>query len=86
MSDEAKEKYSEQLKTANRILEQKRGDKNKIYSFHEPDVSSIAKGKDHKKYEFGSKVSILLTKNVGITVGAKKVRKISRVIPTMITH
>jgi len=71
MSNEAKEKYSEQLITANRILEQKRDDKNKIYSFHEPDVSCIAKGKEHKKYEFGSKVSILLTKNSSIIVGAK---------------
>ena len=30
----------------------------------------VAKGKDHKKYEFGSKVSIARTKNSGIIVGA----------------
>jgi phosphoribosylformylglycinamidine synthase len=30
-------------------------DKNKIYSLHEPDVYVIAKGKDHKQYEYGNK-------------------------------
>ncbi|VVM23489.1 ISPg7, transposase [uncultured Gammaproteobacteria bacterium] len=34
-------------------------DKNKIYSLHEPDVYVIAKGKDHKQYEYGNKVSIV---------------------------
>jgi IS5 family transposase len=53
-----------------RILSQKRDSKNKIYSVHEPEVSCIAKGKEHKKYEFGSKVSILITKNSGVIVGA----------------
>lgn len=70
MSEEAKEKYREGFEIANKILSQERYDKNKIYSFHEPHVACIAKGKEHKKYEFGSKVSILLTKNSGIIVGA----------------
>lgn len=52
------------------ILNQKRGDNNKIYSIHEPTVACIAKGKEHKKYEFGSKVSVLITKTKGIIVGA----------------
>jgi len=30
----------------------------------------VSKGKDHKKYEFGAKASIVLTKNSGIIVGA----------------
>jgi IS5 family transposase len=38
-------------------------DKNKIYSLHEPDVYVIAKGKDHKQYEYGNKVSIVSTKD-----------------------
>jgi transposase, IS5 family len=41
-----------------RIVRQQRGDKNKVYSLHEPAVSRIAKGKAHKKYAFGSKVSV----------------------------
>lgn len=65
------EKYREQIEIANKILTQKKSDKNKIYSFHEPKVACIAKGKAGKKYEFGSKASILLSKNAGIIVGAK---------------
>ena len=34
-------------------------DGHKIYSLHEPDVLCICKGKEHKKYEFGNKVSIV---------------------------
>ncbi|VVM27405.1 ISPg7, transposase [uncultured Gammaproteobacteria bacterium] len=44
-------------------------DKNKIYSLHEPDVYVIAKGKDHKQYEYGNKVSIVSTKDTNIIVG-----------------
>jgi IS5 family transposase len=53
-----------------KILEQSKDSKNKIYSIHEPHVQCISKGKDHKKYEFGSKVSVLVTQNTGVIVGA----------------
>jgi IS5 family transposase len=42
-----------------RLFKQKREDKNKIYSLHCPEVECIAKGKAHKKYEFGCKVSFV---------------------------
>jgi hypothetical protein len=42
-----------------RVLAQKPKDKNKIYSLHEPDVYVIAKGKDHKQYEYGNKGSLM---------------------------
>ena len=32
-------------------------DGHKIYSLHEPDVLCISKGKEHKKYEFGNKIT-----------------------------
>ena len=41
-----------------KVLVQEKHDKNKIYSFHEPDVECISKGKAHKKYEFGCKIVI----------------------------
>jgi IS5 family transposase len=44
------------------VLAQQPKDKNKIYSLHEPDIYVIAKGKDHKQYEYGNKVSIVSTK------------------------
>jgi transposase, IS5 family len=50
-------------------------DNNKVYSLHEPQVYCIAKGKENKKYEFGSKASIAVPKNSGIIVGALKFRE-----------
>lgn len=58
------------LKIAQQVLSQKRGDSNKIYSLHEPDVKCYAKGKEHKKFEFGSKASIMVDQSSGIIVGA----------------
>lgn len=63
-------KYQHDLDLFKRVLLQKRGDTNKIYSLHETEVACIAKGKAHKQYEFGSKVSIAITKTTGIIVGA----------------
>jgi len=62
--------YDERLWLYLLVLGQKRDDKNKIYSFHSPEVKCISKGKEHKKYEFGNKSSFALTKKSGIVVGA----------------
>lgn len=53
-----------------RVLAQRKKDTGKVYSLHEPDVKCISKGKDHKKYEFGNKVSLTVTENTGVIVGA----------------
>ena len=58
------------LKLYQRVLSQKREDSNKIYSLHEPDVKCYSKGKEHKKFEFGSKASILIDQQTGIIMGA----------------
>ncbi|MBA3706867.1 MAG: IS5 family transposase [Bacteroidetes bacterium] len=63
-------KYSADLNLYEKVLAQKRGDSNKIYSLHEPDVKCYSKGKEHKRFEFGSKVSILITQKTGVIVGA----------------
>ncbi|MEE9338123.1 MAG: IS5/IS1182 family transposase, partial [Methylococcaceae bacterium] len=52
-----------------RVLGQQPKDKNKIYSLHEPAVYCIGKGKDHKQYEYGNKVSIASTAKTNIIVG-----------------
>ena len=70
-----KEKYASSLDIYNKILRQKKSDKEKIYSIHEPKVYCISKGKDHKKYEFGSKASLVITKKSGIIVGAYSLEK-----------
>lgn len=49
------------LATSRRIYEQQQQDKNKVYSVHATEVACITKGKAHKKYEFGNKVSIATT-------------------------
>ena len=52
---------SELLFLAKRLLQQKRDDKNKLYSLHAPEVECIAKGKSRAKYEFGCKVAVTTT-------------------------
>ena len=49
---------------------QKRSDSKKKYSLHETDVSCISKGKEHKKYEFGIKVSVTVIQTTGVITGA----------------
>jgi IS5 family transposase len=63
-------RYESEIDLFKRILNQKKNDKNKIYSVHEPDVQCISKGKEHKKYEFGNKVSIIHTQKTGVIIGA----------------
>lgn len=58
------------LELFKKVLLQKRSDSNKIYSLHEPHAQCMTKGKEHKKYEFGSKVSIMTTKTTGVIIGA----------------
>jgi IS5 family transposase len=62
--------YGRDLDLCYEILYQRKHDTHKIYSLHEPDVYCISKGKPHKRYEFGSKVSILQTATSGVIVGA----------------
>ena len=65
-----KQAYMETFNVLYRVLSQKRDDTNKIYSIHEPEVLCIAKGKEHKPYEFGNKSSFAYTRKSGIIVGA----------------
>ncbi len=58
------------LKLYQKVLRQKRGDNHKIYSLHEPNVKCYSKGKEHKRFEFGSKVSIVACQQTGIIMGA----------------
>ena len=66
--------YQSELELFKRVLAQKKEDKNKVYSLHEPEVECISKGKEHKKYEFGNKVSIITTQRTGVIVGAMSFR------------
>lgn len=61
----------ELLDVSKRIFEQERSSKNKAYSVHEPGVECISKGKAHKRYEFGCKVSLAATSKGGWLLAAK---------------
>lgn len=63
--------YREDLDLYKKIIEQKRNDKNKIYSIHKPFTSCIAKGKAHKQYEFGNKVALMTTAKTLIITAIK---------------
>ena len=55
------------------MLTQKKQDHQKLYCLHEPGVPCIAKGKELKPYEFGSKSSFAYTRNGDILVGAMSI-------------
>ena len=59
----------ELLEMSERLLKQQKNSKNKLYSFHAPETQCIAKGKAHKKYEFGSKVGVVTTSKDNWVVG-----------------
>ena len=61
--------FTTMFERANKIFSQQVNDKNKLYSLHAPEVSCIAKGKSHKKYEFGCKVSIVSTSRDNWVIG-----------------
>jgi IS5 family transposase len=59
------------LERAWRICRQRPKDKNKLYALHAPEVECISKGKARQPYEFGVKVSLAITENQGLIVGAR---------------
>ena len=65
------QELAELLHLTQRLLAQKRNDKHKLYSLHAPEVECISKGKAHKKYEFGCKVSVATTSKDNWIVGVE---------------
>ena len=61
------------LERAKQIFGQKRNDSDKLYSMQAPEVECIAKGKAHKKYEFGCKVSLVSTSENSWIVGIQAI-------------
>jgi len=87
LTTDALQRWGADLQLFTQVLKQKRTDSNKIYSLHEPQVHCYSKGKEHKKYEFGSKVSILITQKTGVIVGALNFDQTihdSKTLPTVI--
>jgi len=68
--ERVRDAFARDLALAHRVMNQKRTDKNKLYSLHAPEVECISKGKAHKRYEFGVKASFATTHRSGFVVGA----------------
>ena len=68
-SNEQHKKYAEKFYLYMRVLLQEKNSKHKIYSLHEPHAYAVGKGKDHKRWEYGTKASLVTTKNSGVIVG-----------------
>jgi IS5 family transposase len=67
--DTQHKRYGEEFYLFMRVLLQTKTSRNKIYSLHESHIYAMAKGKDHKSYEYGTKASIVSTYTNGIIVG-----------------
>ncbi|MGA7933650.1 MAG: IS5 family transposase [Kovacikia sp.] len=61
------------LEIAKRIHQQQPKDSGKLYSVHAPETECIAKGKVHKRYEFGCKVVLVTTHASNWIVGINAV-------------
>src|SRR5215212_9571390 len=64
-------RFAPLLGLTERLLRQERTSKNKLYSLHAPEVVCIAKGKAHRRYEFGSKVAVAVTNREGFVLASK---------------
>lgn len=61
MPPEQLERYAEDFALYTRAANQRKDDKDKVYSLHKPFTRCIAKGKAHKPYEFGNKTGLITT-------------------------
>ena len=68
---EPDESLEELLRLCECLHAQEQTDRRKLYSLHEPEVMCISKGKAHKRYEFGQKVSVSTTNRGNWIVGVE---------------
>ena len=68
---EPDEKLQTLLSLCERLHAQQPTDQNKLYSLHEPEVKCLSKGKAHKRYEFGQKVTIATSNQSNWIVGVE---------------
>jgi transposase, IS5 family len=81
-NEDLREAFIRPLFLARRVLEQERRQRgHKVRSLHAPEVECIGKGKAHRPYEFGVKVSVATT--VKHSAGGQFVTHAGTVIPQM---
>jgi len=69
LNDKKLKQHQETFDLFLKVSDQKQKDSNKIYSLHEEHIYVIAKGKDHKKYEYGTKASLVTTMKSNVIIG-----------------
>ena len=72
MSEPLQKEYESEFNIYKKALTQERNSKDKIYSLHEPQTACIAKGKAHKAYEFGTKVTVVRGRKTGVITSVKR--------------
>lgn len=68
---EKRNSLSEVLSLASRIIDPGPRNTGRIYSLHEPGVICFNKGKTYKRFEFGSKVSVVATHKQGLVLSCE---------------
>lgn len=63
--------FADLLGMAKQLLSQEKTSKDKLYSLHAPEAYCISKGKAGKPYEFGCKVSLVLTHKQGLALSSQ---------------
>ena len=63
--------FAELLGKSKQLLSQEKTSKDKLYSLHAPEAYCISKGKAGKPYEFGCKVSLVLTHKQGLALSSQ---------------
>ncbi len=63
--------FANLLRMSKRLLSQDKKSKDKLYSLHAPEVYCMSKGKAGKPYEFGCKVSLVLTHKQGLALSSQ---------------
>ena len=63
--------FVEELAMAKQLLRQEKYRHGKLYRLDAPEVECLSKGKAHKRYEFGVKVSITRTNKHNFIVGSQ---------------
>jgi IS5 family transposase len=71
--DNLRQQVEVEIALVDRLLRQKPKDKDggKLYALYEPEVDCISKGKARLRYEFGTKVSVAMTREEGFVVGMR---------------
>lgn len=72
LPEHLQKRYESEFSNYKKALTQERNSKEKIYSLHEPQTACIAKGKAHKAYEFGTKVSVVRGRQTGVISAIKR--------------